>query len=431
MATLDGFKKYLSLRDHPFKSPALWLKGRAIDDACGGYWRIHDGLYDLSDFIANHPGGRQWIELTRGLDVTEQFETYHMNPSVKRMLAKFYHGPADGPRNIPFTFKPNGFYLTLKKRAYETLSKISEEEKEIYKSKTRSLHNFLLVTLAVSFIATMWTESGWMASLCGLFATLTYTCSHNFGHQKDNWRRYGINFGLYSSTEFRISHCLSHHAYPNTIYDLECSLGEPLGDYRVYDKSLPVRCLGLVGLFTVSHLMFLILNTRHFLAIITKQSSLRLEMLLPFCEIALFLLAGTPLLKSIELWLIIQAVDSYFICLIGFLSAHHHPDVYHAGDGQYRYGIDWGLMQLDAVVDRRDVNGNLFAELTMYGNHVLHHLFPTVDHGLLELLRPVFEETCKEFNLPIEAYRSHCFYSQYDMFLGYFRQILRTAPRKL
>ena len=240
-----------------------------------------------------------------------------------------------------------------------------------------------------------------------------------------------MNFGLYSTTEFRISHCLSHHAYPNTNYDLECSLGEPLGDFRVHDKSLLLRCLGMVSLLTMGQLMFLIVNTRHYLLILTQQATLRLEMLLPFGEIALFILMGTPIFKSIELWLIIQGVDSYFISLIGYLSAHHHPDLYHAGDGQYRYGLDWGLTQLDAVTDRDDVNGNLFAELTMYGNHVLHHLFPTVDHGLLELLRPVFEKTCKEFKLPFRAYQSHRFYDQWDMVSGYFRQILRTVPRKL
>lgn len=35
--------------------------------------------------------------------------------------------------------------------------------------------------------------------------------------------------------------------------------------------------------------------------------------------------------------------------------------------------------------------------LTSFGDHCLHHLFPTLDHGILPQLYPVFFETCREF----------------------------------
>lgn len=42
-----------------------WLDGRREDDNAEGLWRIHDSLYDFSDFIQRHPGGPDWLKLTK------------------------------------------------------------------------------------------------------------------------------------------------------------------------------------------------------------------------------------------------------------------------------------------------------------------------------------------------------------------------------
>ena len=87
MNKLDGFDKYPSLRDHPLKTAAQWIRGRRADDGYGQLWRVHDKLYDLTDFIGSHPGGREWLEITRGTDITEAFESGHLSSSVYSVLA--------------------------------------------------------------------------------------------------------------------------------------------------------------------------------------------------------------------------------------------------------------------------------------------------------------------------------------------------------
>lgn len=42
-----------------------WLESRRQDDNAEGLWRVHDTLYDLTDFISLHPGGADWIKLTK------------------------------------------------------------------------------------------------------------------------------------------------------------------------------------------------------------------------------------------------------------------------------------------------------------------------------------------------------------------------------
>lgn len=57
--------KYPSLRDHPLKIGSLWLAGKRLDDGAEGLWRINNSLYDFTDFVTSHPGGKDWLELTQ------------------------------------------------------------------------------------------------------------------------------------------------------------------------------------------------------------------------------------------------------------------------------------------------------------------------------------------------------------------------------
>ena len=107
-------------RNYVIKTGTRWLKYKAKDDAIGsGLWRIHDGLYDLRDYVHRHPGGADWLQMTEGHDITEAFEAAHVRGAkVEQILKKYWVKNIDTPRNSPFTFAPDGFYRTLKVRIY-------------------------------------------------------------------------------------------------------------------------------------------------------------------------------------------------------------------------------------------------------------------------------------------------------------------------
>jgi len=79
---------------------------------------VHDKLYNLERFIDKHPGGKDWLELTRGTDITEAFETSHVANvnKVEVILSKHFVKKASTPRNSPYTFNEHGFYKVLKRR---------------------------------------------------------------------------------------------------------------------------------------------------------------------------------------------------------------------------------------------------------------------------------------------------------------------------
>lgn len=73
-------------------------------------------------------------------------------------------------------------------------------------------------------------------------------------------------------------------------------------------------------------------------------------------------------------------------------------------------------------MDRNDINCNSFLVLTNFGEHGLHHLFPTLDHAVLEKLWPIFKKTMKEFNIELRMN------SQFEMIKGQFKQLARAVP---
>ncbi|KAI8424207.1 hypothetical protein MSG28_002787 [Choristoneura fumiferana] len=358
--------KYPSLRDSALKDPVQWLTGKAMDDGAEGLWRVHNGLYDLTEFLHKHPGGSEWLDLTKGTDITEAFESHHLNSSVNKTLEKFYVRDAKTPRNSPFVFEDDGFYRTLRRAIFEELKKVP---KDTHKKSDRIIDG-----------------------------------------------------------DFRVSHALSHHLYPNTLMDLEISAFEPLvywnprKDKPFYSKhfALLIECLYFPFTFLV--LFF----TRFISALVRKGYYTNhfhfTDLVGALVPVWMWLASGCTFYEAFTMWLWIICTGSLIFYTTGSNAAHHHPDIWKDGD-QPSYKTetpDWGMHELEAVMDRKDINGSHFRILTFFGNHALHHLFPTLDHAVLTYLYPVFLEHVKKYRANFRLT------SQFDLFIGQYKSALKT-----
>lgn len=54
-----------SFRTQIVHTPDDWIAGKIADDGAEELWRIHDRLYDFSDFQDKHPGGETWLTMTK------------------------------------------------------------------------------------------------------------------------------------------------------------------------------------------------------------------------------------------------------------------------------------------------------------------------------------------------------------------------------
>lgn len=88
------------------------------------------------------------------------------------------------------------------------------------------IDGLFVLTLLTSILAQRF-QSNLLAMLFGLLLTWTGICGHNYLHQRDNYRMKYMNLIFMSYRDWRVSHALSHHMYPNSLLDIELSILEP------------------------------------------------------------------------------------------------------------------------------------------------------------------------------------------------------------
>ena len=75
---------------------------------------VHGVWYNLHSFITSHPGGAFWLEQTRGMDITELFETHHVHTAkVQGVLQRYYVGPANSSYRGLYEYPVDGLHKTL------------------------------------------------------------------------------------------------------------------------------------------------------------------------------------------------------------------------------------------------------------------------------------------------------------------------------
>lgn len=197
-------------------------------------------------------------------------------------LKKYRVRETTRPRNVKLTFDENGFYMTLRRKVAQKLPEIKKRTKvyskvcnfvcifyinfssEIAKNVHRKTIDFLwkkeiliqnkneskfqrifefsshsvyfnfqfyidglfALTILTAILAQRF-QSTFIAIVCSLFFTWTGVCAHNYLHQRDNYRMLYFNLIFMSYRDWRISHVLSHHLYPNSLLDVELTILEP------------------------------------------------------------------------------------------------------------------------------------------------------------------------------------------------------------
>ncbi|CAG4992232.1 unnamed protein product [Parnassius apollo] len=402
----------------------MWLKGKHVLDGADGLWRIHDSIYDLSDFISSHPGGPQWISITKGTDITEAFETHHLHGVAETLLPKYFVKKADSLRNSPFTFKEEGFYKTLKTKVQ---SKLPEIPKNVRRKSDVIIDSLFLALLITSPICSwLWTKNlslgGILTIVVSFILSGLSTAAHNYFHRGDNWRMYLFNIMGFSYEDWRISHALSHHLHTNTINDLEISMLEPFLQY-LPSREKPIWAQMAIFyypfIFAASPIGLLVMEL--FTAIKDKDSkNLKWANLIQFFLPAwMWMLGGLSLPWTILLWIVILLIASYIFMMFGLTAGHHSHQNFFDGDIPRDMYYDWGLHQLDTLVERVEYDDNHFKSLTRFGYHALHHYFPTLDHAELKYLYPTFLEHCEKFGV---EFRTSTYYKS---FISHSKQLLR------
>ncbi|KAF5293577.1 hypothetical protein FQA39_LY03062 [Lamprigera yunnana] len=406
------------------KTTYNWLREKRDADDTNGLWRIHDDLYDLTSFINKHPGGKFWIEATKGMDVTEAFESHHIKSDAHlNLLPNFYVEKATKPRTSPYTFNDDGFYRTLKRKVRPVLKTLP---KDCHKTSDLYTDLLLLTALGTACLANYFFSYA-IAVASGITIGLLIIATHNYTHQRDNFRMFYSDTFMASSRGFRIIHIISHHLRPNSVTDLQFLANLPVMNPYPEKKSFYVKHFVWLNFILMCPLL---VYTSTFLniieTIITKKNYK--PFILPFIvPLLMYSLGGQTFMSTLYMWQVITVCSSITVGMISFTTSHVHPDLYVEGDApRPKEEMDWGINQLDTVYDRKEFIGRHFLSLVTFGDHALHHLFPTLDHGYIIHLYPLLMETLKEFNIKNFNITTHS-----DLYMGFFKQMRREIPKLL
>lgn len=117
---------------------------------------------------------------------------------------------------------------------------------------------------------------------------------------------------------------------------------------------------------------------------------------------------------AMKMFIAIIMFAIFFVGMIEVDAGHHHLEVVHDVDSfkkkqvilvlsllfhvlQWRLGLVYFIYTLDTIMSLQELHGNIFLTLANFGDHVLHHLFPTLDHELQPELYDDFFKTMIEF----------------------------------
>ena len=460
---------------------ASWIKSKRCHDDAGQYWKIDGNLYDLTNFQENHPGGQQWIQWTRGTDCTAAFESHHLDSTrVRRLLQQFFVRSADTtttnvlpspplsddvtlsmiskengiararalllPPTAPtspsssssssssvFSFNDTDFYSVLRRRVLSTLlqrtnSKTVAEATGPSRSMRWScsvvVGQFLVIHAAAA------TFGSWLLSaLAGVALVGCWGVGHNAMHQADrSWGfwRFALDLTTWSSRTTRITHCLSHHQYPNMHQDWEVTSIEKSLSFLPdsIDSNRTPAFMSSYGLLVIGATAWMTaLKKLKWLANAIKSKGWRNVDLDEWCHLLpslqlLHYIHHQGLIKGFALFVLQMGTYLAVFTPVG-LMVHHsakrggktgqlsHLDTASWHQGMENPESDYGRHAVAATSDfaLQLSNGTFWGQylsLCMFGylnDHTAHHLFPSIDHSKHFLYREVMMNCFREFQI--------------------------------
>jgi fatty acid desaturase len=371
-------------------------------------WNIHGKMYDLNNFMDIHPGGRTILEAIEGPDdLSATFESYHSMCDMKKIknMMKKYEVGVCAPTN--FLFDDNGFYRTVQKRVR---FKLGNDTKSNWKWVLKVLLQFVIfaITFAIAFFHTQ--QNIFFRIICAgcagnVFMQMQFCIMHDASHMAIS-KKTIINsvlsdlcnsIGLWDSKLWTKHHVFRHHTFTgndNLDPDIDHLCIAYAHKYIVVTLFVIFIFPGhYVGQSISYHLIWLRkgvlwkMNLSTFYKISLWQTFIKLFMLFSFIQVDSWVIFFTYA---------IALNVTYAICVL----PDHDTLETQKNKISCNKNYDWGEIQVRH-------SGNFCTQKSWFGAlfgginyQIEHHLFPTICHIHFYKIKPIIEQTCKEFNIP-------------------------------
>uniref|UniRef100_A0A6C0KGR0 Cytochrome b5 heme-binding domain-containing protein n=1 Tax=viral metagenome TaxID=1070528 RepID=A0A6C0KGR0_9ZZZZ len=418
---------------------------------------IHGKVYNLKNY--KHPGGNEILKLCENEnDCTALFESYHAFSDMKKikMTMKKYEKRDSHTKN-EFSFKPDGFYYTCKKRVNKlfTNKKSIKANIEWYKTVLCSIFLFIMFQFFVLFF-----QTGIIKCIMSIGSGITLvSIGYNILHDGSH---YGISqyvfinnilsriiqgMCLWNHTLWSYHHCIRHHQYTGDIEkDPDMINSRPflrkskqirprkseftkiLLSFKtvLFNTIYPGTALGQTIMYHVYWINYRKLwkmdLPKHFGGLWDI-----FQYIISFCFVIFELCYGGLLyfylhLVGMNIGYFIGSAPDHDMYPNHLQIEEHNKEQSEQSEQSEQYIIkDWGEIQVKH-------SGNFMSNYPLftrfYGGinyQIEHHLFPTLNNHKLVEISSIVKECCKEFNIPyvcidnpIDVFKQVC-KSYYDV----------------
>mmetsp|Transcript_84195 Transcript_84195/g.191973 ORF Transcript_84195/g.191973 Transcript_84195/m.191973 type:complete len:451 (-) Transcript_84195:41-1393(-) len=413
----------------------VWSSGVAFYPPSSKYWRIGGKWYDFAEFLDQHPGGREVLELARDRfeDCTFVFEAHHLNyRRARAVIAKYevdaavaekslIRKPRDGESGPPQLLDDKSFYSVLRQRVHQHLVKVGHPGG----GPTSGCIAFFWATFAAWAalgFATWWTGSFFVSIAYGVAAAWLGAFGHNWVHQTKYkfWAYLSLDVIGFSSDGWFREHNMQHHMYTNTPWDNHFKGTDP---FLVTDPTVPrnwlQRCVLPYANWIILSFGLFGNYIAHFTEVVKGNEKITVwKLCLPLQLVAFVARWGLWGALLMYVWAGTLGVYYFSMALMNH-NAEHCMDVTARNKSR-----DWGEAQLHSSADW-GVDGNFYVSMKYLclNYHTVHHMFPRVDFSHHQAVQGILMETCSEFGV---EYRTGTPWEIYKEMVGSF-----ASPRAL
>lgn len=416
---LPGREPFVHRNNFLDKSVEIWNSDKRFADKIlygvePQYWSFKNKMYDLSNFIDQHPGGTHWLKMTQGTDITDFVQIHHLDiEKIEEILKIYYVKDCEKkPEFLRFEWLEDSLFNSIRTRILKEF-----KAKGTSASLLARAQYFLLIFIFLcSFYLLFLTQSPIFAVITGLLCLSMLGIGHNFIHQKPSLFRFCADLTLFGSYQWTISHALSHHTYANLELDIEIDAIEPFIYYLSNKPKNPI-----INIF-LGHILFFFIGIfnyiRRFLFFFLGKDKLQPENIIPFVEFLIIWSNASSFSWALQLWVIMHGCASFHLILATF---PNHRTSNHWSEGDPNPVKGYAEHTILTTSDHSCGLPLILAYLLFGGfnDHILHHLLPTIDRSVLLTMKPVLIEECDKFGID---YKESEFIKNFiGVYVGFFR----------
>jgi linoleoyl-CoA desaturase len=355
-------------------------------------YKIHDKLYDISDFVEIHPGGKTVFDhLTSDTNITPMVHAYHRNTKHILDILSTYEIPLDNA--IPIDYDTDFTYDTyteLKALVYQT---IYEKKLSLYWSNQEIVYNISILALYLSawiytFIYAKTISYTWIVFLAmmstGFGGLIFHEACHGAPFKNPTVNRWiGKLYPFADADHWSYHHNYLHHSFTNSEHDCDL-LYTPTWSLFKYGDKQPLQPIHAFQYMYVPILFLFggILSQKHNYFSVWNSNK----------WVVLIMLYYFGLYKV----LLFFSILGFHFLFTANLSHIHERCI----RKNRIYKNDFLYNQVSSAINYRTddpITRFLFLGLDI---QIEHHLFPKLPNTTLRKIQPVVRSYCEKKNIP-------------------------------